>query len=745
MDDFFDLPIPSAAQAIELGGLHLPKAIAFARIIVGSKSSAIIELISITADGDSFFKKGDEIVVFDTYVNVGQNPVNDIRYQERIAIHFDVADQRSPWVYALRKTFPKVPHRNALNFDEPQCICIYETTYEELKLEWRPAKFLADIRSWLSLTADGKLHQNDQPLEPLLVFNMGTIIIPSDLKDDETLHIYSINKKRNYLSLIASRVNLADYDPFHNHLIQLKGTPQPNGVMGRTPPNLKDLHSLLTAAGIDLFAALRTKLSALPKTAEILQKKLILLLELPKAVAQGIYPSDYYVFLTAQTIEEIGLSLGFWTRGPLGIADILFEEAAVANAGEDLTIGTLVPQVQLSPDLAFKLGGNKKDEPNKNTAIFQIGVGALGSQFLLNLVRMGFGKWVITDDDFLLPHNLVRHALDSPFIGNFKTDGLAMVANNILNTPDFVTPLNENFLYPENKTLFDQYLIAAEVIVDISTSVAVARNLAARKELKARKISIFLNPTGSDLVILAEDKARRLTFDKLEYQYYGRLIHEPSLSDHLFPADGVRISNSCRDITSVIPQEYLAILSGIASNQFRKILSSDLASIGIWRINRDTMEVNSFNYEPPKFEIHSANGWKIYIDQALIIKISQYRLTKLPNETGGILIGGYDFEHKSIYLVDTILSPEDSEEFPNAYVRGIKGVKEQLELFDRQTYDHLKYVGEWHSHPEKCSLRTSPDDKILFASIRKEMEAIGFPPLMLIAGDNNSYQLYMQI
>jgi hypothetical protein len=742
MSEFFALPINTSFEEIQIGQMHLNQSSAFARAIAASKSSSLVQLLKVTGDGDLFFKSGDEVVLFDTYVAVGQNPVNDIHYKERIGVHFDYLDQRIPWVFAMRNDFPKVPHRNALYFEEPQCICIYETTYEELKLEWRPVKFLADIRSWLSLTAQGRLHQEDQPLEPLLVFNMGTIIIPNDLQDDEALFIYSINNKRNRISLIASRVNLEGFDPFHNHLIQLRGEEQPNGVMGRTPPNLKDLHAMLVAAGIDLFKALRARLTALPKTAATLKQRLIILLDLPKK-DKALRSSDYYAFLTAHSIDAIGLSLGFWEKGPMGYADVLFEHSVAENAGHDLAIATLIPQVLLSPEFAFMLAGGGSDTSNQHTAIFQIGAGALGSQFFLNLARMGFGKWVITDDDFLLPHNLVRHALDNAYTGNFKSEGIASVANNLLNTPDFATPLNENFLQPENPALLEQHLKSAEVIIDVSTSIAVARKLADRKDIQARRVSIFLSPNGSDLVILAEDKARKLTLDKLEHQYYGILISVPDLHDHLFPPGGIRISNSCRDITSVIPQEYLAILSGIASNQFRKLLNQDEALIGLWRINRESMQIRSFIYEPLKQEVHSANGWKICINQSLIIKISGHRLSRLPNETGGILIGGYDFERKTIYLIDTILSPEDSEEFPNAYVRGIKGVKEQLVAYEKQTFDHLKYVGEWHSHPKNCSLRTSSDDRVLFASIQKEMEAIGFPPLMLIAGDNNSYQLYM--
>lgn len=144
------------------------------------------------------------------------------------------------------------------------------------------------------------------------------------------------------------------------------------------------------------------------------------------------------------------------------------------------------------------------------------------------------------------------------------------------------------------------------------------------------------------------------------------------------------------------------------------------------------------------FDLWNFGDWQISVTHQLVEKIATARLSKLPKETGGILIGGFDFEHKKIYLTDTILSPKDSKEYPTAYVRGIDGVEEMLMAYSEKTADHLKYAGEWHSHPENCGLSQSDDDQKLFYHIHVEMDALGFPTIMLIAGDDGAYEIYFQ-
>ena len=73
----------------------------------------------------------------------------------------------------------------------------------------------------------------------------------------------------------------------------------------------------------------------------------------------------------------------------------------------------------------------------------------------------------------------------------------------------------------------------SDAILDMSTSVSVARMLARDTESTARRISLFLTPSGRDLVLLAEDKERGITLDALEMQYYRAVLNDRRLSGHL--------------------------------------------------------------------------------------------------------------------------------------------------------------------------------------------------------------------
>jgi len=744
MDDYTSLPLPENV-AIALEALKVPKAISFAQIIVQSSFAELVDCQQVTADEDPFFRQGDEIVVFDITPQVGQQPINDIRFVERIAVHFDALDHNIPWVYALRADFPKVVHRNALYFEQPQCLCIYENTYDELKVDWRSIKFLEDIRHWLELTAKDALHQDDQPLEAFLVANMGTIIVPPDYKAEDTLFIYYITRKGGRLSLAASRIELKKYEPYPAHVILLKGEPQAQGVIGMTPNNLTALHQMLLGAGVDLFDVIKKTIHGLPKTAESMAQRLMIFLELPKlAPRPSVNENDFYVFLTAENADEIGLQMQFLDKDEFNaLGNVLFEQTDT-TLGKPLGVGALLPQIQLTPDWALLLSGNIKHFDQRETRIFQIGVGALGSQFFMNNARSGFGRWTLTDHDTLLPHNLVRHAGDATYMGNFKSIGLALTANQIFGGDNFADAIVENYLHPERPEELTARLQLASVIVDVSTSIAVARDLADRKDLAGRRISMFLSPSGRDLVTLAEDQHRQLPLDALEFQYYQRLVDDPEMKDHLASEKGVRLSTSCRDISARISQDHVAIHAGIASAAFRKMLSMDVPMIGIWRINEANMSVIPSLIEAENEDVCEIEGWTIRVSVQLIDKIAQARLSKLPNETGGILIGGYDLERKKIYLTDTILSPKDSEEYPTAYIRGTDGVEMMLSEYSSKTADHLKYAGEWHSHPQNCSLAKSSDDIKLFEHIHQEMLAIGFPTLMIIVGDDKKYQIYFQ-
>lgn len=191
-----------------------------------------------------------------------------------------------------------------------------------------------------------------------------------------------------------------------------------------------------------------------------------------------------------------------------------------------------------------------------------------------------------------------------------------------------------------------------------------------------------------------------------------------------------------------MPQDTIALHSCIFSKGIRKIIKSDDAHIKIWRMNdKDTIDVKEYVCKIHEPMIINAHGWTVITDSFLINKLQHYRQNKLPNETGGVLIGTYDTQRKIAYIVDTIPSPPDSKEWPTVYIRGCKGLELEVNKVGKITDGMLKYVGEWHSHPKGMNANPSQTDIQAFAWLTEEMNQYGYPALMLILGEN--YQFYI--
>lgn len=696
-----------------------------------------------------------EIIVFDAEVEIGQRVHHDIRGIERIAAVFTSEDNATPEVLALREDFPQVPHLNPGLFEMPRSLCLFEERYAELKLSWTPTYFLESIRKWLALTARGELHQEDQPLELLLLGVTRKLIIPNDLfikKGSSEFEILIIRRAvygKNDFTLIAERK--AEIQKRQKEIefisIQFQGEPQTHGILSWAPSNLFDLHNFLERANIDLLSDLRNILLTMFETGKsncenLLDAELILIVNLPKRRHENddTESTDIWAFWLQKSVKEIGVEIGIWdiTDGKIGA---LVPQDKNKN-GNNVDTGLLNPILTFSREIASIASGITKLE-RKNIVL--IGTGALGSQFFLNLVRMGYGNWTLIDEDCLLPHNLARHALGGYHVGYSKAERLSLEANMMIkdqNIADAIVAdvLNPTYSLDELESIYEK----ADVIIDASTSLAVARYLTHDIGCSARRISVFLNPSGTDVIILAEDKDRMATLDALEMQYYRHLINEPEFIDHLQRDDGlIRYARSCRDVSNIIPQDLVALHAAICSRGIRNILSNDSGCISIWKADINDLSVRSYNVSvsnPSKLKI---DGWTLYFDDEVLNKVFEAREVRLPNETGGILIGSYDVQRRIVYVIDTILSPPDSKEYPNAYIRGCKGLKERVDEIQQVTLEMLKYVGEWHSHPKGHNTKPSSDDMKLFNWLDEHFSIDGLPPLMLIVGDQPNHTWYL--
>lgn len=748
MEDGDATYLESAGELITPDDLRVPKARDVANLLRTGDLlfCELLECRRIAGDTPA------EAVVFEVEVEVGQYPVHDIRRLERVAAVFREDDEVAPEALALRSDFPSVPHLNAgssQGHELPRSLCLYEEPYPEVKLQWTAVSFVRRLREWLALTARGELHADDQPLEPLLLGSPWSLVLPPDLFDDnsnarpETLGVSTVPDARGGYTLIAEVLEEAqNRSTLEYAAVSLVGSPQEHGVIQRPPTSLSQLQDYLQEAGLDLYGELRSRLGSWhqdDRFKDLLEKRLILVIALPKTRGPSaeVEVSEVWAFLSLDSAGEVGTSLGVWETHDGHYGVVLSNDTPELQNG-DLMLAPLNVSYAFSREQAVALSGHTEDAVNTKIAI--VGVGALGSQVFLNLVREGQGEWSLIDNDTLLPHNLARHALTGCEVGFPKAEALAHIANQTVYGETVASSIVADVLAPGEQTdAVREALEEAEVILDASASVPVARHLARDVSSASRRVSLFLNPSGTAGVMLQEDVGRKCPVDWLEMVYYRALLHDPRLRDHLRqPPDRLRYGRSCRDVSSTISQEFVALHAATGSRALRLTLHSEAAGISTWNVGGDHPGVEYINIMPTETVSWRYGEWNVVTDRRVLDKLAKARLDGLPNETGGVLIGAHDMQRRFLYLVDALSSPPDSEEWPTLYVRGSQGLTRKIEDIKEITDGQLGYVGEWHSHPSGSDPSPSADDRKVFAWLQEHMNLEGLPAAMVIVGEGDS-------
>jgi len=290
---------------------------------------------------------------------------------------------------------------------------------------------------------------------------------------------------------------------------------------------------------------------------------------------------------------------------------------------------------------------------------------------------------------------------------------------------------------------FNQQCGTADVIIDASASVAVSRHLADVTNVTARRACVFFNPTGSSVVVMTENAERTITLRDLEAQYHRLVLTEPSLANHLKAGpDGVRYSASCRALTNRIPATRAALLSAIAARGLADSLSDPGASLKIWT-NSDNGQVHVVEHTEAVVHHVDAETWMISYGDDVLGDLARLRESKLPNETGGILLGIADMSRKSIHIAYALPQPLDSEGTKTGFERGVVGVLDEVNRVVESSMHQLRYVGEWHSHPRQSSAWPSVIDLSQLAWLDSELAIEGLPGLMAIAADDGNYSIIL--
>jgi integrative and conjugative element protein (TIGR02256 family) len=729
-------------EIISMGDLQVIKAKQFAHYLGGS--GALVRFLEVRKINEPH----SEVVVFQLKIERPQRLAHKINRLEPLAAIFSKTDDRSPEVISLRPDFPCVPHLNLTSEEFPRSICLYEQTFEQTRLTWTPAEFLRRIHHWFKATAKGTLHADDQPLEPLIGATNFRLILPANFDPDKStasarpFTFYRINAGDDAITFRMVWQNQERSDKTNSVIAAFICKPQTHGIIHRQPANLFELHTLCQAAELDLAARLKETIRSwiLNKTnADILDAKLVLLIYLPKMrQATGkIETTEVRAFLTLGKVRDIGEALGLLERIGNMSGMLIGQKQQSWDALKAIQIGIMQVHDALTPKLAALMNGYAPCE----NRIVGIGTGALGSQVFNNLLRSGYGKWTLIDDDVLLPHNCARHFLGDWAVGKNKAEAMAEIGNAIFGDPTIVSFIPGNILTPQAyKSRINETLAGASVVLDMSASIAVARHLA-ELDNAAKNISIFITPNGKCLVVMAEDKERTIRLDWLEMLHYRAVLNAPPLANSFQSKDArIRYGNSCRDVTTELSQDCIAVWAGVASKATKQITPNMDAAL--WVYSSDDNGGVSFYKQPVAAPIKcQLNDWTIQIDMWLLEKLAILRQKRLPNETGGVLLGSFDTYRRICSIIDVISSPPDSKEWPTSYIRGCEGLAEKVKAVHTQTLGQINYVGEWHSHPRGASTNPSEDDRKAYGWLVGHMSVESLPAIMMIIGDKKQFCL----
>jgi len=684
-----------------------------------------------------------EIILATLDIEIPQHSKNGVSENEDIAIIVYPTDNNFPEIYALRPDFEfGLPHTNTKDDERPISLCVTEQLFCEVRHSFIPFEFIELIRNWLKLTAKNTLHTDDQPLEPFFVPD-GSIIYP--VKKNFDINNFDIKPiKQPYLfRLEENSGGNGEY-----FCIGYKSDIQKTGFIRKRPQKISDLDEFILINGTLLSVKILTALNILKSNVDLrnvfLNKKIVIYCEIPikrTDIDKTAESTERMFFISKNTIEEIGLNNSILTCTSIDENAITSEKEFDLQIVKNVEIGTYSIMYDFE-SIQAALYNNVECNSLHFTLI---GAGALGSQILSLYARTGFGHWTVIDNDNLLPHNLARHALNRDAVGFNKAEKLSEELNILLDDKVF-TPLNANFIDIAHYTSTLELLKKSTAIIDVSTSIAVARTLARdfQDSIATRRISAFLNPKGQDLVVLSEDKKREHRLDFLEMEYYRFIYENSDLNDHLKFENKSKVRynrNSCREITSLINQADVLGLSAICAKTIRKNIGSGKAAISIWRTNPDDDSISCFSKEPSKWHCTKKDNWKIYMCDELLNRIQGIRSYKIESdgnkETGGVLLGCFDIERKIIYVFDTINAPSDSKESHISFERGVEGVITEFERYRLITDSQIQYLGEWHSHPKGCAPTPSSYDKQLYEYLYENLAKQGYPVLMAIFADKN--------
>lgn len=671
------------------------------------------------AEGHPFIKdvlcfvngKGDEIIKMHmTHLEIPDEPINNIHDEEEVAIICHPEDINIPEVFALRKDFPlELPHSNAKPFAHPVSLCVSDISFTDIRPLFNAHNFLNYIRRWFSLNSINKLHEANRPLEVFFGYHEVCCILNNRV--DVNPYVYYSKK-----TSLSSTLEFVEKSKASHYWVSIPTEKVYANNFVRIPQTMGDLRSVKST---DRYSLTDSLLAILVNT----------------VAGKASLPLVISVFIhqTSEDNKRKSNNL-FLIKTDHSPREIVHKKITLGQKGFEQWFYELPVEVILLDLMVSRLENSNNNgikESFKKVSI--IGTGTLGSAVIDHYVREGCSDEVaILDYDILFPHNLSRHILSTDKVMTSKVRSIRDSYRGILDQK--LTAVEGNLLALKSHDK-ERVFKDTQLVMDFSTSIAVERKLA-KDDARYRRCTSFLNPKGDDIVLLMEDNERIHRLDLLEMDYYRNLIVDQRFEQHLRQTGMVRTNNfSCRSESMILNYENVRTLSAIVAQQIRKYFKNGAYCLNIWHIDAENGTVTSLPMSASEWRCYKLDGVEVYVSKEVESEIHSLSLAAGNKETGGCLFGSYDRDYNALYVYYMVKAPEDSVHTSMSFVRGFWGLTDEYNRINELTYHQVRYLGEWHSHPNMANTPSAMDKK-QFAELMAEQQSQDLPFIQMIHGNN---------
>lgn len=708
------------------------------RAVENNRDFTLVEILQREGSTNTF-----EILVVDVECD-GVPPNNEygIQYRERLALCISSDEKTLVEVWALRTDFPVLIHQNSTAPNMPVSLCLYFEPAASVLRSWTPELFLRRIQWWLEKSACGELHPADQPVEHLFFASKYELVLPWNLQElrdsnDYYFQIATREERPNggLTCFLLPTPQGQERDKTTTH-IEIEMPPIVHGHIEQHPTTLGELLDLFARRDAELHTKLRDSIQDRVDEYGVHQSQddtsVVLILRIPMSRAENEQPDmiTHHAFL----IPTGPLALGHAIGALLLLDNIYYRDVAnTAPNAESATQPIFPMQVLTQNDSAAarQQSGITDDGP----AGVLIGAGSLGSALINFWTRNGWGNWLIVDHDHVKPHNLSRHTAYFGNVGESKALVVASLADAV-NEGDVSVDSLVHDATDFGCDKFSEQILNRQLVIDASTTLEYPRAASSKDDLP-RHMSVFITPNGNSAVLLAEDVARSHRLLTLEAQYYRAIITERWGHEHL--AGNLRSfwsGTSCRDISMVMPYSQVMHHASTLADQIQHVSSQECSLIRIWHREPTIGSVEVHDVPTHSPQTLDFGDLTLHIDEGLIESLQRQRQHHLPNETGGALLGYYDFNVGVIVAVAALPPPPDSKSSPLSFERGTVGLVEMVQVASDLTSGVVGYIGEWHSHPPGSSASASQDDMKQLEYLAIKMAEDGLPAISLIVSEN---------